>query len=244
MSRICVFIHGYLTNFRDFTTLPSKLIGHYDRIIILSLPGHQEGQLRKFKKADVFTYLHDEFDTLFVDPNNKVDVVGFSLGGALTWYLSHHYKFNKIVLLSPAIFYLNPQLVVDERKFFNSLKNLDEEQQKEEKRKFKERRKTALNFAKKNTLTKFNLQNAYQFVRIINEVKKYKDDINIPMLIVRGNLDELVSMKSVDFCLKHNINPNVKKMLIKDIGHMMLRTDRGEEIIEKITNFLEDNTNE
>ena len=247
MSKICVLIHGYLSDFRDFTVLPGRIIKDYDQIIMLNLPGHQDGQIKNFIKKNVFDYLDNEMNKIIKDRNgnkNIIDVIGFSLGGALTWYLAHHYELNKIVLLSPAIYYLNFNLYFDRRKYLKSLKNLSEEEKQKAKANYKKRNKEAFRFAKENTISKFRIKNAIEFIKIINKVKKEQNDIDVPMLLVRGNLDELVSKKSVNVCLKHNINPIKEVYLIEDIGHMMLRTDRADEIIYKIIEFLEDNSYE
>lgn len=247
MSKICILIHGYLTDFRDFTVLPGRIAKNYDQVILLNLPGHQEGQIKKFTRNNVFEYLEKEMNKVVRDKDgnlNIIDVIGFSLGGALTWYLAHHYELNSIVLLSPAIYYLNFNLYFERKKYLKSLKNLEEEEKQMAIKKYKERFDEALQFAKENTFQRFTPKNAIEFIKIINKVKKEREDLNVPMLLVRGNLDELVSKKSINICLKHNIHPVKETFLLEDIGHMMLRTDRADDIISRIIKFLEENNNE
>ena len=47
MSKICILIHGYLSDYRDFTALPAHLLNNYDQMIMLNIPGHQEGNINE-----------------------------------------------------------------------------------------------------------------------------------------------------------------------------------------------------
>lgn len=243
MSKICIFIHGYLTNTRDFTVLPGRLLSQYDQLILLNLPGHQEGTIKNFTRENVFKYINAELNKVQYDKQgnlNEIDVIGFSLGGAITWYIAHHYQLHKIVLLSPALYYLNFGIIIDRNRYISKVKKLPKEEQEIALKKLKQRDKETRQFAKENTLYRFRIKNAIEFIKIINKIKSEKTDINVPMLVVRGKLDELIQKKIINVCLKHNLNNNLQVYEPEDIGHMMLRTDRAEDIITKIKDFLED----
>ena len=243
MSKICILIHGYLSDYRDFTALPAHLLNNYDQMIMLNIPGHQEGNINEFTRDRVFDYINNELTKVQYDKEsnlNTIDVIGFSLGGALTWYIARHYKLRKIVLLSPALYYLNFGLVIDRNKYISKLKKLPKEEQDLAIKKLKQREKEARKFAIENTIHKFKVKNAIEFIKIINKIRSEKTDINVPMLLIRGKLDELIQKKIINVCLKHNTNDCKVVYEPEDIGHMMLRTDRAEEIITKIKDFLED----
>ncbi len=237
MSKICIFIHGYLTDYKDFQKLPSELMKEYDQIILLTLPGHSDKSLiNDFTKDNVFNYINHEIKEII--NNNIVDVVGFSLGGALSWYIALNYRINKLILLAPANSYFNFFLINSKIKYLQELNKLEKSKKIKLKAELKSRDNEAIKFILQNTLPKFSVKNGYHFCKIINEINKNKGTINVPMLVIRGNLDELVPKKSVDICFDRCINTYKEMYEIPDIGHMMLRTHRQEEIINKIKQFL------
>ena len=237
MSKVCVLIHGYLTNYLDFQLLPKKLIEHYDQVILLCLPGHNhKDSIYDFKKDAVFKYIHKEMDQIV--ENNTVDVIGFSLGGALAWYIALNYKINKLVLLAPANNYINFFLLNAKIRYLRTLDKLEEPLRQKLKEELKQKDKEAIDFIIKNTIPKFNISNGFHFCKIINEINKNKSNINIPLLVIRGDLDELVPKKSADLVYGRCINENKHMYNIPDIGHMMLRTNRHDDIIKRVIDLL------
>lgn len=232
MNKICFLIHGYLTDYRDFNGLPNELMNDYDQIILFELPGHNHKScLKEFTKSNTFNLIDKEMKKLTSD--STIDVIGFSLGGALAIYIALKYKINKLVLLSPAIKYLNHQILLERGKYFTLLKS---SQIKE----YHQNSVDAIKFVMHNTLPKFTLTNGLTFCQIIDEVKKTKGRIKAPTLIIRGTLDELVPSSTIDECLKRMDESKVKVVKIEGIGHMMLRTPKKQEIIEYVKDFLED----
>ncbi len=237
MSKICLLIHGYLTDFRDFTSLPQNLIKYYDQVILLCLPGHEnKHNLKNFTKDFVFKYLDKEIENV-INENNVVDIIGFSLGGALAWYYSLKYKFNKVVLLAPAICNINYKIILDRKNNQKKLKQLSKDEYKLERKKAKIRQKKAIQFVLKNTLPKFSFRNGYEFLKIVKHIKNNTKQSDTPTLIIRGELDELVKKDAVLIILNNLIG--IKEFYeVPHIGHMMLRTDYEQEIISKIIDFL------
>ena len=238
MNKICLLIHGYLTDYHDFTSLPQHLIKYYDQVILLCLPGHENKcNLKNFTKDNVFTYLDYEISKV-MKPNNQVDIIGFSLGGALAWYYSLKYNFHKVVLLAPAIHNLNLNLVSDKWHHRKQLKQCDNNIYKEEIKKALQRDKEAVQFVIKNTLPKFTIGNGIEFIKIVKEINSMKGSSPVPTLIIRGELDELVK-KDVIKIISDRLTGIKEIYEVPNIGHMMLRTDYEQEIIEKIIYFLE-----
>ena len=237
MSKICIFIHGYLTNYTDFQGLPKAIMKEYDKVILLTLPGHNHiDSLNLFTKENVFNYIKNEMDQ--IKEGNEIDVVGYSLGGALAWYIALNYKINKLVLLAPANYYLNIFLYSDKRKYLKSIKKYDLDTQNKLKDKLRKQEKQALDFVKKHTYPKFSVKNGFVFCTIINEINKNKKKINVPLLIVRGDLDEIVPKKSGNTCFNRCIHENKEMHTIEGIGHLLLRTYEEQHIIEIVKQFL------
>ena len=73
-------------------------------------PGHGEKGIydyNNFNSKDTFKCVLDAFDYLKKNYED-IDVLGYSMGGALATYLSSVRKFNKLILLAPANHYFNP----------------------------------------------------------------------------------------------------------------------------------------
>lgn len=238
MSKICVLIHGYLTDFHDFMSLPSALAPYYDQVILLTLPGHEcKKNLKYFKLKNVINYVENEINQIIV--NNEVDVIGFSLGGALAKYIAVKFPINKVALLSPAIKYFNLALFKEKIEYVSQMKkNIDKEEYAKEIAEFRKNDHEAFQFVMNNTFKKFNVVNGIEFCKIVNYITKTKDPILCPMLIVRGSLDELVPASVIKECYNLCINDDKQVYEITGIGHMLLRTKYEKAIIKEIKKFL------
>lgn len=236
MSKVCLLIHGYLTDYHDFTCLPSYLIKYYDQVILLSLPGHEhKDNLKNFTSENVFNYVEKEVEAVI--SNNIVDIIGFSLGGALAWYLSLKYDLNKVVLLAPALDNINFGLPLDIIINRFNLNKLSEDEKRISLRKAKIRRTNALKFVLKNTFPKFNLVNGLEFLKIIHKINKNDQTSSKPTLIIRGELDELIK-RSVIKKINNQLRGPKEVYEVPNIGHMMLRSDYEKNIINRILCFL------
>lgn len=101
-----------------------------------------------------------------------------------------------------------------------------------------QRDKEAVQFVIKNTLPKFTIGNGIEFIKIVKEINSMKGSSPVPTLIIRGELDELVK-KDVIKIISDRLTGIKEIYEVPNIGHMMLRTDYEQEIIEKIIYFLE-----
>ena len=62
--------------------------------------------------------------------------------------------------------------------------------------------------------------------------------MNIPLLVIWGIFDELVPYAAIKNCYNNCKHQQKELYMIPDIGHMMLRSSREQEIIQKIITFL------
>ena len=120
MSRAVMTIHGFLTDTKDFGRLYDYL-DFYDEVKPCEIPGHN-GKLdfTKFTVESTLVEVTGCFDRLKRE-HDEVDVVGFSMGGALASYLAVTRKVNRCVLMAPANKYLNPRFVFDAMKYYIAL---------------------------------------------------------------------------------------------------------------------------
>lgn len=86
--------------------------------------------------------------------------------------------------------------------------------------------------------------NMYTFTTFANVIKacnvqmEAHSPIDVPTLLFRGELDELVPMASIDYVCKHFTN--VKKVFYDDVGHMLMLSNRDVDFITETLNFLTD----
>lgn len=240
MKKAVFLIHGFLTGKEDFAPLNSFLSEHYELVYFFSLPGHANKILSEFTVKDTLKNLLEEFDGI-KDEYDYIDVIGYSLGGALASFLANKREFNKLVLLSPANKFLNYKVPFFKGKYY--LQHLKESFFDDNRRK---------NFLKESLseeiyalkLTAFNVLNKditkaiNTFLLLIDYINNHVKAINNEIIIIWGELDEIVPIQSIKYLFSKCKNKNKSVHVIDNIGHMMLYSKHNKIIIELIENFL------
>ncbi len=233
MKKTVILIHGYLTNYLDFAHLPKELIKYYDYVVLVCIPGHGKYLSTKaFTVEDTIKVVEKEVE--YYLEKGTVDLIGFSMGGALSRYLCVKYKtINKAVLLAPATYYLSPLFTVEKIKYYTNIRTKEELAKK-----MKENDKIASEVLKGYLIKKFTLSNGLTFCKLIAKINSLKGHNPTSTLIIWGKTDELVPKKSADFCYKNCCNENKELVLVDGLGHLMLRSNHELELNEKIIEFL------
>ena len=247
-------IHGFLTETTDFCRLYDYL-DTYDEVKAVEIPGHNgEANFDDFTvKATLKTVL-SAYDTLR-EKHDEVDVVGFSMGGALTTWVCAQRDVHRAVLLAPANKYFNFLMPIETIKFYGEHgikpyfdKNSDgsiREKSYEIKKFFTDyfnnlatSVKIFVGYDSKITPRIYNVFR--NIIKTCNKTVEQHSPVETPTLVLWGKLDELVPHKSVKYVLQHFVNAQNK--IYEDIGHAMLYTNRDEVIIEDIMDFLKRET--
>lgn len=251
MSRAVMTIHGFLTDTKDFGRL-YEYLDFYDEVVPCEVPGHNgETDFSKFTVESTLVEVTGCFDRL-KSKYDEVDVIGFSMGGALASYLAITRNVRKCILMSPANKYLNPRFVFDAMKYYIELQRTTYKSAqgklhqkvsavKESMRPYQRNMSACLKLEFDRILPNLNAHTYRVFRKLIEKINKTIDvspNAQMPTLIVRGDLDELVPQSSVDYLVKHF--DNCKTECFKDIGHGMLFTNRDNVIIPKLVEFLSD----
>ena len=252
MKKAAMTIHGFLTVTEDFGRLYDYLDG-YDEVKAVEIPGHNgdKPNFSLFTTESTFKEVLDVYDEL-KKRNDAVDVVGFSMGGALATWLASVREVNKIVLVSPANKYLNAALPISAGKFVGELgRKVFREAEGKLKDKldatnkafspYLENLQTTSKVAKERTLKYMNPRTYSTFSKIIkscNVVLETTSPNKTPTLILWGKLDELVPQRSIKYLTKHFSDNQIK--IYPDVGHAMLYTNLDDVIIHDIIEFLTD----
>lgn len=251
MSKAVMTIHGFLTDTKDFGRLYDYL-DFYDEVIACEIPGHNgKVDFSLFTVNDTFAEVTSCYDKLRAK-HDTVDVVGFSMGGALASYLGVMRDVNKCVMLAPANKYLNPRFIFDALKYYVNFQRqayktsegkLGEKVSavRESMKPYNRNVSACLKLEFDRILPNLNWHTFSVFRKLIDMINKAVELAPIaqmPSLIIRGDLDELVPKGSVDFLTKYYANCVTESVV--DVGHGLLLTNRDNELIKRIVEFLSD----
>lgn len=240
-------IHGFITDYTDFDKLHSFFEKSYDCVQYFHVPGHRPPPDFKLFDCDkTFELLLEEYDRLS-EKCGEVDVVGFSMGGALASYLACVRKVNRVIFLAPANKYLNTGYSFRWTAFylrrifenfsqngFDLSKSLSAS--KKELTKYLAENKEAIGMAMTKLLPNYNAHTLITFAKVIKRCNGELRKNHTPCLILYGELDELVPLSSVEY-LKEFFT-DAKVIVYNDVGHLLPMGSKAEKIIEDISLFI------
>lgn len=246
-----ILLHGFLSDEDDFAPLVPYLQNYYDKIELLTFPGHGgKFSSAKFTIDNVYTYL-DEAYLLLQKEYTEIDVIGFSMGGALGLYLTTKYHVNNLILLAPAYHYINvaapfiklSRYIKINYQIKRNNKNSDLSYKEQLKQKLKhliEDDKITYNIGKKFLIRKIRPYYFTEFRKIIKKVNTLAHPYDTPTLIMYGELDQIIPKTSINDIFNLCQSPLKKMIIYEDITHLMLLSSNKEKLIKDIINFIEE----
>ena len=244
--RAVMLLHGFATDNEDFKPLIPVVEKIYDYVWNENLPGHSKKEsFKNFTVDSTFNFILNEYDKISKD-YDRIDCIGFSMGGALASYLQSVRKINRLVLLAPANKYFNLKVVLNRAyvKYLDLLNKrkidstyemtlLDQRLQS-----IKADDKNSFKMAVHTLLPNYTIQNMITFSRIVKRCNKDLNEITPPTLIVWGNLDQLVPEESVRYDYSICSNKEKKFFLVPDLSHLMLRSNEIDCILKEVEEFI------
>ena len=236
MKKAVLLIHGYATDKTDFAPIIPYLEGIYDCVYAKNIPGHgldRQDHLKNFNAIDSIKAVDSWAEELFAN-YDIVDVIGFSMGGAIATYLATKHKFGKVVLLAPANKYINGAVGFSRTKLYldylgsrmigkqNKIADIHKEAIADDKK--------SLNMAVKRLIPSYTPKSLLQFTQLIDycNYKLMDGFIASPTLIVYGSVDQLVPKSSINFVKKYS--KNAKVVLLNGISHLMFNSTNVREL--------------
>ncbi|HPN61448.1 MAG TPA: alpha/beta hydrolase, partial [Bacilli bacterium] len=210
MKKAIILLHGFLSDQSDFDPIMPDLETRYDYIERFVYPGHHDDEsYENFNDEETFFRLEKCFEQL-LKKYPIVDVIGYSMGGALGVYLSQKYAFRKLVLLAPANKYFNIFLPYAKLKHyarnFVSLEKAIIQKNDQDKTGYRiilshtlEEDKESLRFLYERYLHSYFLTAFKNFRRLIKKANRELKTINNPCFIAWGEVDQLVPKKTITF---------------------------------------------
>lgn len=239
MKKAVILIHGFCENceisFSQF--LSSTNFRRYD-IIKYTISGHNPEVDEEFEYKKEINRINLFVEDI-VNKYDSVDVIGFSLGGALASYVASKYKINRLVVIGPAFKYLTS--IDISKNFMHALKDIAHTKNlKDGIQKYIDE-----NITHKESifmdLKDFNIHefpSITNFVKIIDVLKDETGYIDCPTLIIHGEHDELIPISSSLFVLNKVTNKNKFMIVAPDSMHRVLASDNAAMYYALIEKFI------
>ena len=185
MKQIVIGLHGFgVTRSKEFIPLKLECIKNNIEFITFDMFD------LTLKDLDYRLWIHKAESVVkkYIDDDYKVILIGFSMGGVIATFLATYLNIDRLILISPAFYYVN----YDSTK--NMIKKISEMDNNE-------RQKYIFN--KKPSLKYTN-----NFINIVNKLRKSIKLVTCPIYLVYGTNDELVPYKSIEY-VKNNYKGNL-----------------------------------
>ena len=228
-----MLLHGFATSVYDFYSIMPFLKKRYDAIFLENLPGHgKDTDLDNFTVENTLNFVNKRFDEI-KEKYDQVDVYGYSMGGVLATYLGVKKDVNRIILLAPANKYVNARIFATKIK--RELSILGDDVRRSI---IKENDKKGMDVVINDLLPRYNVKTISTFISLVRVCNESLKENDVKTLLVRGDIDEFVPVKSSKFIKKYYLN--LKEEVIEDLGHLMLKSRNYRLIINRIRDFLDE----
>ncbi|XQY92104.1 alpha/beta hydrolase [Metabacillus sp. HB246100] len=223
----CLFIHGFTGAPYEVEPLAEHIKNTTDWLVrVPTLPGHGVTlSLKGHTYKDWVEHAESELVALMQEVD-EVYIVGFSMGGIIASYLAANYHVSKLVLLSAAAYYVNPkQLVIDIREMMMDLfkGNLIENE---------------LFTRYKKKIMQTPIQATFQFQKLVKTMRPYLKQLSMPVLIIQGECDGIVPLKSAHYLYKTIPSKEKQLTLLPCAKHLVCHSEDYEELQTVVENFL------
>jgi carboxylesterase len=224
----CLLIHGFTGSPYEISPLAEHLAAHTDWLIrtpTLAGHGNQKASLKETSWKDWIASAEQELQKM-VEDCEEVFVIGFSMGGLIAAHLATKYQISKLVLLSPAVYYMDTQRLVKEvsgtiKDFFHHQSSAFENLEKYKRKLGSTPLKAVLNFKK-----------------LVKELRPVFGNIQVPILIIHGERDNIAQPKGAHYIYDKVQSEEKEIIFLKKSSHVVCRDCESDIIFKKVDQFL------
>ncbi|MEW4371386.1 alpha/beta hydrolase [Paenibacillus kandeliae] len=215
---VCLLIHGFTGGEHEVSPLAEYLETQGYKVKRFTLQGHggTKAELRDATRHHWIESAETELKQLLIT-SSHIHLIGFSTGALIAAHLVMKYpnQICSLTMLAAPVFPLNPQQII-------------------------------------RTLSKWSMVKAYirnmfvvpsratrEFYRIVHESFTIYPHIHIPTLIVQGDQDHLVKLKSASYLAEHLGTPHTKVVIIPASGHLVCYAERKGEVFEAVQDWID-----
>jgi carboxylesterase len=226
----CVLIHGFTGGPYEIEPLAEELRKQGYEVEIPILAGHGMG--RQHMAGVTYQDWIDSVDRIcqkafaysHMGEGHQRILIGFSMGGWIAAHLANKYEANRLVMISPPYVYPNPkQVIVDGFRFILG-RNPGA-------------RRYFAQYNRKIRLTP--LRSVLELKRLVTYCSPCLPEIQIPTLVLQGELDHVVCPHGATLLYKRIGSPHKEIGYFPKSRHFLCLDEEKEEVIERIVRFLE-----
>ncbi|MFD1884488.1 alpha/beta hydrolase [Paenibacillus wenxiniae] len=216
--KVCLLIHGFTGGQYEVSPLAEYLEAQGYRVNMFTLQGHggNKAELRQATRQDWIHSAEVELKQLLTTCS-QVHLIGFSTGALIAAHLVVNYpnQISSLTMLAAPVFPLNPQQIM-------------------------------------RTLSQWPMVKAYirnffvvpsratrEFYRIVNESFAIYPQLTLPVLIVQGDRDHLVKLKSTSYLVEHLGTEHTQVMIVRASGHLVCYASRKREVFAAVQDWID-----
>lgn len=219
-----LIIHGFAGGTNDIEPLNDYLLSKGFTTLCTKLKGHT-GRRRDLSKSNYIEWVKSAEKSLIEISSQceKVIIIGFSMGGLIAANLAKNHNISGIITLSTPIYYWDIKRIC-----LNIVKD------------FKTRKfKTLKRYSK--SVVNISFSAMINFKILLTKTKGIFNEINCPIFVIQGLLDDVVHYRSADYIYS---NVSSKEKIIKyynNSNHIICKSDDRNEVFKDIFNFIKEN---
>lgn len=221
-QKACVLIHGFTGSPKEIEIIAEHLTNKGFAVATPTLAGHGLEMNRRSMARTSWSDWVASAETAIKEmkeSHEEVYLVGFSMGGVIAAHLATKYPIKKLVLLSASYIYTNP------KSFIKDLKN----------KPFTKEQLTRYIYKFKHTPLKATIN----FRKLVKELGPSINNVDVPIMIIQGELDDLVDPSSAEF-IYNTVKSKEKSMhLLPKSKHVICWGCEKELVIELVDKFLD-----
>ena len=220
-----LIIHGFAGGTYDEEDLANYLeLNRFLDVFQFTLPGHKKN-LSNVAYTEWIDYSEEKLKWLIDMGYSKIYLIGHSMGGVIATYLAIKYKeVKKLILAAPAFQYLD--IIGGEVHIKNSIKLAPQ---------------IVKTYGGSELLSRFlklNIKSTKEFASLIKKYYEYPKKIKCPLLILQGNMDDVVPISSSQY-VYDNAKSKIKKLvIINGVTHDIFTSEADEKIFKTVKSFI------
>lgn len=221
-QKACLIIHGFTGGPFEVEPLAEYLAHQGYEAVVPTLAGHEQqfNNLGNSSYQDWVASAEIELTKLLAN-NQKVFIIGFSMGGLIGINLAQKYPIQGLITLSTPIYVLDTKRVV--KNVLTGLKNKD----------YRRINKYAINIIRTPISAVIN------FKILLSKTKPLIRNISIPLLVIQGLKDDTVKPKSADYIYRTAGSTKKHQYYLKESGHLICCDIEKQLVFEAVKIFLD-----